>query len=193
MVCVCVCACGGTNIKFNLTWFFIWPKGLQPSKHARSDLPKPDTVSQNQIISRLVLHNYDLGHLWKNTTWVWKWETGGSQLAGCILPELGLVILAHQLIFRLDVFAKIWPSQIRSGWFYGYSAHHLETKETVEKVAAQTRNQTHNLSVLSPPHFLIYSCAIGCCCFIIFTLSLSLLVGLTFVVYEIKCFWREVE
>ena len=25
----------------------------------------------------------------------------------CILPELGLVILAHQLIFRLDVFAKI--------------------------------------------------------------------------------------
>ena len=41
----------------------------------RSVWPKPDTVSQNQIRSWLVLHNMTLhDHLWKNTTKSERWK-----------------------------------------------------------------------------------------------------------------------
>ena len=54
---------------------------------------------------------HDPVHLWKNTN---DW-----QQAGCILPELGPMIIAHQLASRPDIFGQnlTWPSRLDPGQF----------------------------------------------------------------------------
>ena len=85
----------------DLDWLRIRPddSGFQ----AGSIWPKPNTVSQNQIGSRLVLHKVNwaiCGRLQLSL------KMGNRQQAGRILPEPGPMILAHHLASGPDAFGQ---------------------------------------------------------------------------------------
>ena len=85
--------------------------------HAGSVWLKPNTVSQNQIRSGLVLYNnmvQDICGRMQQSLKVRNW-----QQADCILPELSLMILAHRLASRPDVFGQnlTRPSRLDPGQF----------------------------------------------------------------------------
>ena len=84
---------------------------------AGSVWPKPDTVRQNQIRSRLVLHSMIQAICGRTQPGL---KVGNWQQASCILPELGPLILAHQLACGLDVFGQNMtrPSRLDLGQFY---------------------------------------------------------------------------